>query len=364
MEALLVNVFVAVGALIVGNLLTRWWDRARPLIVLSNFDIVTKNKDRTGCDRDLHELTKQSFVMGIITEGEVYYGEIENAYCLSKSDLESMDNIETWVSDSKTALKQSESIQDKMEAIKSIFRWGGLKEFVEFMFYRSLVSDLELTVPDDTEPQLNAVPSEEDDGSIIVVFHDSLGHLGGSFSKDKWKEEAIQPLIRAIQLLDTEFLVKVLERIPDIAIRQREICRKILEKTTPIRENHSLWVAKCTMVNYGNSPLIIWPEAHLLLKEEKGGKELRVPCYLALQKEDNPGDANDFSGPTVLSPGDEMKLWVITKETKQHMTDGNLVNAYFKDKSANGRVRLIVTQRGLPYKTSCKSTSFLFAGED
>jgi len=309
-------------------------------------------------------LTKQSFAMSTITEGEVYYGEIEKAYRFAKRDLESMDNIETWVSDSKTALRNSESNQDKIEAIKSIFRWVGLKEFVEFMFYRSLVSDLEMSVPDETEPQLNVVPSEEDDGSLIVVFHDSLGHVGGSFSKDKWREKAIQPLIRAIQLLDTDFLAKVLERIPDIAIRQREICRKILEKTTPIRENHSLWIAKSTIVNYGNSPLIIWPKAHLLLKEEKKGKEIRVPCYLASQKEDDPDDANDLPGPTVLRPGFEMALWVITQETKEHMDDGNLVNAYSKDKSANGRVRLIVTQRGLPYKTSCKSTSLLFAEED
>jgi len=104
MTALLVNVFVAVGALIVGNLVTRWWDRARPLIVLRNFSIATKNKDRTNCDHELHILTKQSFAMSTITEGEVYYGEIEKAYRFAKRDLESMDNIETWVSDSKTCL--------------------------------------------------------------------------------------------------------------------------------------------------------------------------------------------------------------------------------------------------------------------
>jgi len=298
--------------------------------------------------------------MATINEGEVQYGDIEGAYVAAKLDVDTTDNIDVWARDSLTALSGAKVDQEKVEAVKSLFKWPGLRLFIEFMFYRSLLADRVPATPDDQKANLLVVPSDENGGCLIVVFPDSLGHLGDSFKRDRWREENLKPLVDAIRFLDTAYLISVLERVPGLAIKQREISRQILEKVSPIREDHSIWVSKCTLVNYGNSPLIVWPDAYLLLKK-KGTKRLKIPCYLAEEKKDNEDDATDLAGPIVLPPGNTARLWAVTRDTKQKMADGNLVNAYFKDKSATGRTRLLVTQRGIPFKTSCKSTTLLFA---
>jgi len=358
-----IKIALGVGALIVGNVLTRWWDRARPLVVLTKFASVTKNADRAHCDKELHELTRQSFSTPLISEGEVKYGEIETVHLLVKHDLDMTDNIDGWVRDTIRALKQAETDPEKVEAIKSIFRWSGLRQFVEFLFYRSLTAGISPQVPASDPPKLPLVPSEDNDGSLVVVFPDALGHLGGNFARDKWREQAIQPLVVALRSLDTHFLIRVLEKIPDLAVRQRDINRQILDKTSPIKDNHTKWVAHCTVVNYGSSPLIVHPNAHMLLEEKKGRKCLVVPCYLAEERSDTPGDARDVVGPLVLSPAQTTKLWVITQDTKENLVDGNLINAYSKDKTAMGRARLTVTERGIPLRKTCTSTPLVFATE-
>ena len=364
MADILINVGVAVAALVVGHMVTRWWERARPLVVLSKFSGTTKASEPAQCDKDLHELTKQSFAMQVVSEGEVKYGELEAAHRAAKHDLDLNDNIDTWVADTTKAMREASNDQDRIEAIKTLFRWAGLRQFTEYMFYRSLCPGLSPSpVPQGQQPKLLVVSTDEEDGSLLVVFPDALGRLGANFKRDQWREQTIQPLVQAIAHLDTDFLVKVLEKIPALAVQQSDINRQIIEKTTPIRENHTQWVSHCAVVNYGSSPLIIWPTAYLLLKESRGAKKLKIKCYLAQEKDDGT-DAVDLKGPVVASPGETIKIWAITKLTKQKLPDGNLVNAYFKDKTATGRTRLLLTQRGVPFKTSCKSTHLLFAEED
>jgi len=243
-----------------------------------------------------------------------------------------------------------------------IFRWTGLRQYVEMMFYRHVIQTDQTYAG---QPRLLAVPSDEKDGSITIVFDDALGHLGAGLSKAKWKAEKIVPLVKAIQFLDKKLLLEVLGKIPPIALKQRDIQQQILKITTPIREEHTLWIAHCVLVNYGNSPVILWPTAKLLLREKATRREIPPPlsCVLAQEKEGDATDASDLLGPIVLAPGNRVNLWVATKQTKSQMGNGNAVAAHFKDKTASCRVRFLMTQRGVPFKTSFRSTSLLFAGE-
>lgn len=360
MDDISMKIGLTLAALVIGNLVTRWWDRSRPLGVLQRFSTATKGSHRANCSQELHDLTKASWAMHSVDVGDVKYREIELAHRAAEADLELTDEIDKWVADTRKALTEATEEPDIQNAVKMIFRWTGLRQYVEMMFYRSIV---QTTRTYTGQPRLIAVPSDDKDGSITIVFDDSLGQLGHGLTKSKWKAEKIVPLVKAIQYLDKDLLLDVLSKIPAIALKQRDVQQQILKITTPIREDHTLWIAHCVLVNYGNSPVILWPTAKLLLREKRFQRPIPLPCLLAQEKADDATDASDLIGPIVLGPGSRVNLWAATKDTKSQMRNGNAVSAHFKDKTAKARVRFLMTQRGVPFKTSFRSTWLLFAEE-
>jgi len=360
MDDIVIKIGLALAALVIGNLVTRWWDRSRPLAVLQRFSTATKGKHRAMCSQELHDLTKASWAMHAVDIGECDYREIERVHRSAELDLKRTEDIDKRVTNTTKALNEATEEPDIQNAIKMIFRWPGLQQYVEMMFYRHLIQPTKTYTG---QPRLLAVPSDEEDGSITIVFDDALGHLGEGLSKEKWKAETIVPLVKAIQHLDKDLLLEVLAKIPAIALKQRDIQQQILKITTPIREEHTIWIAHCVLVNYGNSPVILWPTAKLLLREKGTRREIPLPCLLAQEKDGDATDAEDLVGPIVLAPGNRVNLWAATKDIKSQMSNGNAVAAHFKDKTAKAKVRFLMTQRGVPFKTSFRSSALMFAEE-
>lgn len=359
MEGLLVNVGIAVGAIVVANLVTRWWDRARPLVVLERFSTGLKMGDKATCTKEIHEFTKNSMAVQSVSEGEVEYRELEQAYVAAKRDMRLNDEIDKWVIDARSALSKATTDQDIVNGVRLMFKWTGLREYIEMLFYRSLIK-AKPSFQYQGDPKLPVVPSEQYDGCYLIVLGDTMARVGGDLTNDKWRNQAIQVLVEALQHLDKNFLVSVLDEIPAIASAQRDVHRGLVDLIEPIREDNTIWIAHCTVVNYGSSPLIVWPTGKILLRPKGRSGTTEVLCHLAKQKRDDPSDANDLTGPFVLEPGATAFLWVVSSEKKAKLPDGNVISAYFKDATATGRARLSITQRGVPFKCSCKSTPLVF----
>jgi len=99
MDDIALKIGLTLAALVIGNLVTRWWDRSRPLAVLQRFSTATKSKHRANCSQELHNLTKESWAMHAVQTGEVDYGEIERRLCLAEADIEMTEDIDKRVAD-------------------------------------------------------------------------------------------------------------------------------------------------------------------------------------------------------------------------------------------------------------------------
>lgn len=360
MDDLYVKIGIAVAALVIGNLVARWWDRARPLVVLTRFTTALKLSDKAVCSKEIRDATEDSMSTKSLSEGDHEYRDLEAAYQVSERELTLNDQIDDWIAEAKKQLTSAADTKGLVEGVRAMLRWTGMRELIEILYYRNLITTSP-PPPYTTPAHLTVVPSTKNDGCLYVVLGESMARLGGNFKEDKWREQAIVPLVEAIKHLDRDYLVSVLDELPAHAARERDTHRRIKDLIQPLRDDNTIWIGHCTVVNYGSSPFVVWPHAKLIFREKGKRDRIPVPCHVAKQKDDDADDAADLKGPLVIEPGKTVQLWVVTSEKKAKLQNGNIINALFKDETAMGRARLLLMQRGVAFKYSCRSTPLRFA---
>jgi hypothetical protein len=361
MDELYSKVGIAVMALVAGNLVTRWWDRARPLVVLTDFWIAMKLSDKVVCTREIHAATTESMAVKPVYEGEPEYRDLESAYRMAVRELKLHEEIDSRILTAKKALTAASDNDGMIEGVSLMLRWTGMRELIEILYLRNLIR----TKPPSaytTSPCVAVLPSNENSGCYTVILGERFVNIGGNFEENKWAQQSITPLVEAIKHLDQQYLISVLDELPTHAAQQRETHRRIKDLIQPIRDDNTIWIAKCTVVNYGSSPLVLWPKAQLDVRENGKRDRIPVPCHVAKGTDDKE-DAEDLKGPLVIESGKATNLWVVTSEKKAKLQNGNVINGLFKDRTATGQVSILLTQRGIAFKYRCKSTPLQFADE-
>ena len=312
---MLIKLVIAAFSMILGHIITRFLDRARPLLVIETFSTATKGSTEVICSDEISDLSKKSWATGTVLAGEVEWSKLRWVYNVSVSEIKSLDGAEKHAEKIINLLNKTHEKNDINDAIKEIFEHPGMKSILEMMFLRDKISSASKKYEE--EIAINGFLHPDKDGCYIIVFNDAIGKIGKKLNIDEWRQEKLKPLFEAIKHHDKDLLINFLKAINSHVKDQRDIHIKLKELLTPMREDETIWIAHCSLANYGKSPLVVHPEAELFIIRPDGNREEPISCYVSAEEMTEDGlDAKDLKGPKILPTNSEIKIWVITKEKK------------------------------------------------
>ena len=354
-------IYTSLGGILVGNLLTRFWDKARPLVVVKGFNTVRKKNQRITISDEISTLTKQSWFMDALSEGETSLGEAFVSNLASYSFLNSTDGIDTWIRESRAAFEKAEDPHEFRSAFKQLIRWTSISALIELGIVREHIAVQEKEYGGN--PAIAVSRGQERE--FIFVFDNSISRFGSRLGVECWREPLLFPFVKAIQYGDKDIILKVLDQLPQLAHEQIEIHRRLNTLLDPIVEENSRWVAYLSVLNYGNSPMIIWPESKITLSSKNGGGKFGIDGYLVkiTKNGDDKIDQEELKGPYIIPSNAHEEFWLISKDTESEMKYGGVVRAHYTSEDCNSHVSISVKSRAIPWKRKSRSSTVIFKEE-
>ncbi len=358
MEQIYLNIGISIASIILGHLISRVFDRPKPLLVIKEFSTGTKNT-KSNCSPEVSKLTSKSWFMPTVDAGEVQWNELERAFKIAKVELKDLEGIESKVERLIRGLTSASTDNEKKTAISRLFQGenGEVLDILQLMHYRNKAI-LPTNVNSGT-PSLPTTIHNEREGCFIFVFEEFIGMLGKNLNADDWRKKALLPFVNSIMYLDAANIIENLKLVPAIANEQKSILIDLREKLNPLRQKETIWFVKCVLTNYGNAPIIIYPEAKLKIFKNVLNKEEPIPCYLGIENEKG-DDVTDAIGPMVINSHEKLNLWAITKEKMDKMPNGKIVEAHYSSGTSKAKLTILTGWRIFPILKHTTSQSMIF----
>lgn len=336
------SIAVAGFSFLFGALINRWWDRARPLIVLQGFSTTLELKfvEPTA---ELQQLSDDSWFSDRFPPDQVPLNEIENLYITAW-------NWERPLEDAAEKIASWRERVDKSSDIKDVFREIVTHEGMRFSLDSALrFEDFKVDESNTKSgsPLQYIEPSQDDDGSYMILWKKKVTTFGSSLNTHPFLKARFEPFINAMRYLDRQVLSDALKEIQPIVERQARILRGIQEITKPILDDHNLWAARFYIENYGASPMIISNKAKFIVKSgviKKHG--IPVDCKLHAEHS-NPTILEDIKGSHVLRPGEKNIFWAITTQLQMDIKEKDTLQMHFRKKDAIAYLDIKTENRGL-----------------
>lgn len=354
----ILTISIALGGLIMGHLISRFWDRARPLVVGKGYSTVQMNIQKVVVSDEASMLTKQSWFMDGLSEGESTLKNISTSYLSAGVFLNKSEGIDTWIREAKVSFEKAESANDLRSAFKQLIHWSAISDLIEIGLIRQ-----QITIPKKTyEGEPSIATARTKDGEFVFVFENSVIRFGTKLNIETWREPLLTPFVEAASFGDKDAIISVLNQLPKLAHEQSDIHRRIKELMEPIRNENSRWVSYISVLNYGNSPMIIWPQCKITIVSKKGGGKFYITGYLVrITKTKNGKEIQeDLMGPHIIPSNVYENFWVISNDTESAMNQGSVIRAHFKSGDCLSHISVNIGSRSIPWKQRVRCSSIVF----
>lgn len=354
MNRVLTEIIVVAFSFLFGALLNRWWNRARPLVVLQGFGDVIAGQQTIKCSDELEQLTDDSWHSDRFPPGEVALSNVQFVFWHAEWAQEGYEDAVE-----KLAKWQEEPDQaPDVETIRAVVKDFATNPVVLNAFELALMrNELQIRSMEETaeQPLLPIVESEEDNGSFKILWKSGeVTTFSSNLNALTHLKPRLQPFVQGMKFLDKQVLLEALRGIAPLIDKQTRIHRKLLELTKPIVEENNRWASKILIVNYGAAPMIIWPSGTLVVRHKPTRAKIRVTCNLALESGEPP-TVQSMEGVQVLAPGERVAVWAVTEQVQRDIADGDVLRAHYNKGNADAVVELEITRRGALWERSLRS---------
>ncbi len=362
MKATVSNMLVAAVSFLFGAGLTRWWNRARPLVLLQGFTDILKNRDDIQCPEELAELTKRSWDVRVLRGGTSSLGDIQavNLTSLLVRDLyqKGLEKLDSFISELDSAAEDD----DIRLVLEEFICNKGIELALSIALKRG-----EIRVPASGkppgQPKLSVHESDKDDGSYLILWKTATSTFSSNLKDQAYLKPRLEPFIDALRNLDKSRIIQALRDLHPLLKSQLEDLARIRELIEPILNESGRWAARLLVANYGAAPMMIWPEARLEVRHKKAGAKFAVGAYAAAEYEESP-KVRDIDGVYSLAPGEKVWVWVITTDIQRDMEDGAVLRTHYVQGDATAAIALNISRRGALLGKKTKSDSAQFQAGD
>jgi len=177
------------------------------------------------------------------------------------------------------------------------------------------------------------------------------------------KPRPLGVVINALRHLHVPTIVAALKQLKPMLEQQIETADRLDELVDPIMNDSARWTARLLVANYGAAPMMLWPEARLVVKHRSSHARIQVPAYMAVEYDCTP-KVRDIDGVYVLAPGEKAWAWMITEDIQKDLPDGKLLRAHYDEGDASTYVQLTISRRGAFFGKGVKSNGITFEKGD
>jgi hypothetical protein len=173
----------------------------------------------------------------------------------------------------------------------------------------------------------------------------------------------LEPFIQALRHLDKPTILDVLRKLKPLLEKQTRIADKIHPLLESIMEDSGRWACRLLVANYGAAPMMVWPDAKMVIRHKSSHARIPVPSYTAFEADTSP-KVRDIDGVHVLPPGEKIWIWAITRNIQKDIPDGKLLRTHYTQKDSMAYVQLTILRRGAFFGKSIKSNAIIFGEGD
>ena len=343
---------------IFGAFATRWWSRARPLVVLEGFTSISDAATTFPISKELSTLTQTSWFVQTLHEGNESATAIVRTAARAELKLTDYETLLAEYDSILGAFYNAHNDEQIIEAIRFAITKPSLDSAISVCLKSSKIS-----VPIKTyqgDPSLTIVDTEEEDGAYKIVFPSSAWNFSQNLAKKSYLKPRLDPIVQAMRYCDKNTLIDLLKNLKPEIEAQTRILRKAIDLLKPLSEGAGRWAARITVVNYGETALILHPDAFVHISHRTSKGKFRLHCYLAVENAEK-SKVHDVRGVHVLAAGEKAVMWVITKEIQQNIPNGALLRTHYNAKDATARVHIRLAGRTTACLVPARSTMSQFA---
>jgi len=349
-----VNAGIALGAAAAGAFVTRWWNRARPLVVLSGFGDIVRSTTQIQSPEDLLKVTSESTSIPNPAPIVEPYQLLELREAATVGALRYKTAVEK-LPQLRQQLTEAPDDATAIDTIMQVLSHSGIAEGISVALKRSKFS-LPDTTPSVDGEKIPVTESDEDDGCYLIGWKSGTSTFSSRLLRQPFLKTRIGPFMNAVRYLNRPVLIQALDGVFPFLQHQLQVHAEIVNIVARMVDANSRWAARLLIANYGAAPMIIWPDA-VLRVQGKGRGTFAVDTYLAVE---GSGDALvDLAGVHVLAPGEKLTVWAITRDIQQNLKEGHLLRAHYVARDAEAVVHLKVTRRGT-FGSKAASNSAVF----
>jgi hypothetical protein len=341
---IIVAVAGAVASFLFGAFLTRWWNRARPLVLLHGFTGIIAKKQKVDCPPELEALTDLSWHVPRFSKGQNSVGDISNAVDIASVVGRRYEAAQELLAKIIERLRSAATPAEITSALREAMANWSISDALDNAL---LLEDI-VVAPIDMQnltAQISIYESEDDDGCFRIAWKGATTKFSGDLKGKPYKSVLLKPFLDSIRYLHKSSLLTTFSALPPLIEKQIKLHQKTLGLTKPIAEQNGRWAGKMLIANYGSAPMLIWPDARLHVKHKQSKARFVVNCYMAKEFDQSP-KLRDIEGLVVLGPGEKVWCWAITREVQGGIKDGAVLRTHYLQKDAVSNIRLHITRRG------------------
>jgi len=189
----IVNAVVAAVSFLFGAGLTRWWNRARPLVLLRGFSVIYSNRDDIEWSDDMETLTRDFWEGPTIESGKVELGDVQRVrrgiLLIRASYKPCLDSLDDFVS----SLQEAENDEQIMSVLLKHITEATTELPLNLALCRGDVR-VEFSPPDEP-PKLPIHESKKHDGCYVIVWKGATSTFARNMEEQSYLKPRLEPFI-------------------------------------------------------------------------------------------------------------------------------------------------------------------------
>ena len=359
MNSVVQDLTVAAMSFLFGAGIDRWWNRARPLVMLEGFSDILKNRDDLTCTNELSELLEKCWEAQELQPGAVSLADIQTIRLRMHICLEMYKKGLTLIDPFITSLDSATTDDQVRTALYTNITKRAIEMPLSLALKRTEVVCPPATSVNAGTQKLTVTEVNDEKGCFRILWKGSTSTFSSSLNEQPFLKPRVEPFVDAMRQLDAHRLSQVLRELKPLMERQVQNMERVRDIVDPLVDESGRWAAKVLVANYGGAPMMIWPKAKLIVRHTSSHARFNVDSYVAAEFPEDP-KLRDIDGLHVLAPGDKIWMWVITKSIQKDIANGSILRAHYISKDSKGYVRLKISRRGTLFGLRTSSNSSVF----
>jgi hypothetical protein len=332
--------------------------RSRPFILVEEFTESLQSRQEVEIPVDLCSNLNRAFYLEKLKPTD----ELRNIH----SSINEQQSLQRYgaelLKDLDSAVDGLSNATDDQGVLRAVIPPLQSRLFDELMLYALRGDRLNVRPPTTSADKVGVRESDKEGGCFYLNFRGKPTRFGYGLTEYPYRRDLLQPLVSQLKALDKELLKQTFADLAELLRQELNIAAACMPALRSISDKYSRWEAEMYVANYGESAMLILPQATLEVKRGHFDRPIREECFLASHQvvEGKKKSTHQEKHGLLVPPGAEKMFSFITTKAQSEMPKGNELRGRFEDGQSRARFLFACISAGLRPRRSVSSAWFPF----